>query len=158
MGEYQRKLRARLAGRVADIPGRGRATEPQPMTGREFQRRRRMFCVVEGIVYVTSLEDSRYHREWMDDLGQDRMDDRTYARSPRGYYLAPDLVWYRGTFEGVGMRAIREHLQEVADIMDLPTDTRVYSGARSGPDDVLKGETMVGTIKDLLGLDPSPTG
>lgn len=155
MGEYARKLRARLAGK--DVANGGhRVAEPSPMTNREFQRKRRMFCVVDGKAFAADPEDTRYHREWMDDLVAGGIDERAYARAPRGYHLAPDMVWYRGPFSPVGMRDIRDHLRDLVELMDLPPETKVYSGARPGHDDVLKGEALVGTIQDLLDTMPAP--
>lgn len=157
MGEYARKLRARLAGKGM-ASARAQNVEPPLMTNREFHTQRRMFCVVDGKAHVADQADARYHREWMDALIEGGVEERVYARSPRGYYLAPDMVWYRGPFSPVGMRDIREHLQELVDLMDLPPDTRVYSGARPGYDDVLKGETLVGTIEDIVDIAPAAGG
>lgn len=157
MGEYGRRLRARLAGKDT-APGRPEVAEPPRMTGREFQRLRRMFCVIDGKTHVADAADSRYHREWMNGLVEGGIGDMSYGRSPRGYYLAPDMVWYRGPFSPVSMRSIREHLVELVEAMGLPHDTKVYSGARPGHDDVLKGETLVGTIEDLLDTMPEVEG
>lgn len=154
MGEYGRRLRARMAGK--DAAAGPRAAEPPRMTGREFQRLRRMFCVIEGKAHVADADDARYHREWMDGLVDGGISEFSYERSPRGYYLAPDMVWYRGPFSPVGMRAIREHLVDLVERMALPHDTKVYSGARPGHDDVLKGEALVGTVADLLDTMPEP--
>lgn len=156
MGEYGRRLQARLSGKGPALQASRVAAEPPRMSSKEFQRERRMFCVIDGKAYVADQTDSRYHREWMDGLVEGGMDDRTYKLSPRGYYLAPDMVWYRGPFQMVSMRTICEHLSELVDLMQLPLDTKVYSGARIGHDDVLSGEAMMGTIEDMLDIEPAP--
>jgi hypothetical protein len=143
MGEYSRKLRARAAGKQA-------AAAPKEMSAREFYRQRRMFCVIDGEAHVAELGDSRYHRQWMDGLVDGGLDDRTYNQSPRGFYLAPKIVWYRGAMEPVSMRTISESLADIVSKMALPLETEVYSGARIGPDDVLKGAHLIGTVQNFL--------
>jgi hypothetical protein len=148
MGEYARKLRARTLGNT-QAPTAA-ADAPKQMTNSEFLHQRQMFCVIDGIPYVAAPNDSRYHREWMNELVDGgHIDDRTYNQSPRGFYLAPDMVWYRGPMQPVGMRDITEKIAVLTLMMALPQETMVYSGARSGHDDVLKGVNMIGTIQDI---------
>lgn len=151
MGEYARKLRARTLGRNPEPVATKVANTPKEMTNREFHQQRRMFCVINGVAHVAEVGDSRYHRQWMDGLVEGGvLDDRTYNLSPRGFYLAPEMVWYRGPMQPVGMRSITESIGDLSLMMELPPETEVYSGARSGPDDVFKGLNMVGTVQDLL--------
>jgi hypothetical protein len=145
MGEYARKLQARAAGKKQQA-----AAAPKQMSNADFLRKRRMFCVIKGKAHVAELGDSRYHRQWMDELVGGGLDDRTYNQSPRGFYLAPEMVWYRGAMQPVSTGTIRESLADLTADMALPSDTEVYTGARSGPDDVFTGAHLIGTIQDLL--------
>ncbi len=154
MGEYQRALRARLRGtkqaqaQPVTLLGTRRSEPSAPKA--DFLGSRRMFAVVGDEVRVAGPGAPRFHREWLKDL-----DDRAFNRIVRGYYLAPDIVFYRGRFDVVPMREIRMHLPRLKALLELPEDTQVHSGARPTNGDDMVGEHHLGPLPWMIDEEPA---
>ena len=99
-----------------------------------FHRKRIMFCVHDGKVEVSKLDDPRSHIQWFKDEGWDGGDEALFlVKTTRGmfYPTTNSLYCYTGyhhTFDLNTIWAIKNHIQQLKFALNLNAETKINFG------------------------------
>ena len=119
------------------------------MQAEDFHKSRRMFCILEGEIYIGPKNSPLSHKEWFEELGWDP--EKTIKEKIRGFTDDRCLFFYKGEDFNVDKeteKTFMHYLKYLQKALNLPDETQVYGGATPTKNKTkYPPKTKYGTIK-----------
>jgi hypothetical protein len=122
---------------------------------KDFHRRRVMFAIKDGEVYVAQRGSPDTHAVWFEKLGWITPgNDRLMETVPRGFVIGDELYCYIGYNFGLDEDCetiLLSNLKALKDKLDLVPGTKVYGGMIKGsPGEKFKPIKFYGRLGELI--------
>lgn len=93
----------------------------------DFHKKRTMFYVWNGIVYVAPKNDPRGHKEFINNFN-------IFNNCIRGYYMDKKLVVYTdgNLFNSIELSVLTALISTIINALNVPIGASVYNGIKKG--------------------------
>lgn len=122
----------------------------------DFHKRRVMFCIRDGKVFLAPKNVTYTHAVWFHKMGWIKPgDDALMETMVRGFFVDNEIYFYTGydfRLTDDCEKILFSHVRELASKTGLPLTARVFGGmVRTKPGEKFKPIKEYGTLKDIMG-------